>query len=77
MHETNLADDVQIRALAHEGGGNEVNVAGNGPVLDVVNVLLGQGGQVHNDTRQVDVLALTVGNAPARQDSIHRGTLRN
>eukprot|EP00958_Prasinococcus_capsulatus_P028909 scaffold7228_cov523-Prasinococcus_capsulatus_cf.AAC.8 len=53
-----LADGVQVGALAHEGGGHEVDVVLEAPVLDVVDVLLREGGQVHLHAGEVHVLAL-------------------
>ena len=44
--------------LAHEGRGDEVDVVGDGPMDQVVLVLVGEGGEVHHNSGQVDVLPL-------------------
>ena len=53
-----LADLVNIRGLADERSGNEINLVLAAPVLNVVNVLLGKGGKFDDDAGQVHVLAL-------------------
>ena len=54
------ADQVEVGALAHEGRGDEVDVVGHAPVAEVALVLLGEGGEVDDDAREVDVFALQV-----------------
>ncbi|GER49458.1 C2H2 and C2HC zinc fingers superfamily protein [Striga asiatica] len=46
------------RALADEGEGNNVNLVRNTPLQNIVSVLIGQGGKVHNNSREIDVLSL-------------------
>mmetsp|Transcript_16996 Transcript_16996/g.49096 ORF Transcript_16996/g.49096 Transcript_16996/m.49096 type:complete len:331 (-) Transcript_16996:441-1433(-) len=56
-----LTDLVHIRRLPDEGGGNVVGTVLACPVLNVVNVLLSEGGQVDDDSGEVHVLALADG----------------
>ena len=53
-----LADVLDVGALAHERGGDEVNLVLDAPVEDVVAVLLRDGGKVDVDAGEVHVLAL-------------------
>ena len=57
-----LSEDVtdlkDIRGLSHERGGDEVDLVGDTPILDVVDILVGECGEVHNNSWQVHVLAL-------------------
>lgn len=62
--QTYLADIGDVRALAHKGRCNEVNVIGNSPLDQILLIFLCQGGQIYNDSWQIDVLAL-----PARHPS--------
>jgi hypothetical protein len=50
-----------VLGLAHEGSGNHVNVVPNAEALNVVAILLRDGGQVNHHTRQVHVLLLPQG----------------
>ena len=52
------ADQVEVRALPHKGGGDEVDVVGHAPVAEVPLVLLRERRQVDDDAGQVDVFAL-------------------
>mmetsp|Transcript_2739 Transcript_2739/g.6542 ORF Transcript_2739/g.6542 Transcript_2739/m.6542 type:complete len:522 (-) Transcript_2739:100-1665(-) len=55
---TNLEN---IGSLAHEGGSDEIDFIGDTPFGNVGNILLGQSGEVDDNTGQVHVLALTNG----------------
>jgi hypothetical protein len=54
----NLADEVEVGALAHERGRDKVDVVGDAPVAEVALVLLGEGGEVDDDSGEVDIFAL-------------------
>ena len=54
-----LSDVGDVRALAHKGCCNEVDVVGEAPLNQVLLILLSQCRQVHNDARQVDILSLS------------------
>mmetsp|Transcript_15049 Transcript_15049/g.35858 ORF Transcript_15049/g.35858 Transcript_15049/m.35858 type:complete len:510 (+) Transcript_15049:276-1805(+) len=53
-----LADVVDVLRLPHEGGCNGVDLVRDAPVLEVLLVLGGECGEVHDHARQVDVLSL-------------------
>lgn len=61
--QTYLADVGDVRALAHKGRCNEVNVIGQSPLDQILLIFLCQGRQIHDDSWQVDVLAF-----PARHE---------
>ena len=53
-----LADIYNIRALSHKGSCNEVDVIDQSPLGQILLVLFGQGGQVHDHSGQIYVLTL-------------------
>ena len=98
----NLADDFDVLAaivgqeltkilhigrLSHEASGNEINVVLYSKLNNVVDILFGKGGKIHNHTGKIHVLALSDGrvvfNAAqalsschvARQDGQHKGAI--
>ena len=57
----NFSNLVDIRSLADKGGGNKINVIGNTPVDDIIDILFRQCWQVHHHSWQVHVFALANG----------------
>lgn len=53
---THLAN---IISLTNKGSRNKINIIGDTPVDDIINIFFRQGGQVDNHTRQVHVLAFS------------------
>ena len=57
----NLANFDDVASLSDETGGDKVDVVGNSPFLDIVDILLGEGRKVDDHTGKVHVFAFADG----------------